>query len=168
MGHFGVLKTHDVPEFMTYRRSRHLGACRVLAFCVCNAPQLPPPHLPPPAATMSSAVGSPAPPQAVSPGVEALETYRKKDTSKIIVRFKAVGNAPIMKQNFYKITASNRFQAVIQFLRKELGWKAGDPLFTYINLAFSPAPDDTVANLFKLFQTEGHLIVNYSSTAAWG
>lgn len=33
-----------------------------------------------------------------------------------------------MKQNFYKITASNRFQAVIQFLRKELGWKQGDPL----------------------------------------
>ena len=46
----------------------------------------------------------------------------------VVVRFKAVGNAPIMKQNFYKITAANRFQAVIQFLRKELGWKAGDPL----------------------------------------
>ena len=46
----------------------------------------------------------------------------------VVVRFKAVGNAPIMKQNLYKITASNRFQAVIQFLRKELGWKQGDPL----------------------------------------
>ena len=76
-----------------------------------------------------------------------------------------------MKQNFYKITASNRFQAVIQFLRKELAWKPGDPLvrgilfrcnmtlnqalldemqFTYINLAFSPAPDDTVLNLYKV------------------
>jgi hypothetical protein len=66
-----------------------------------------------------------------------------------------------MKQNFYKITASNRFQAVIQFLRKELGWKASDPLFTYINLAFSPAPDDTVSNLFKSFATDNHLIVNY-------
>ncbi|EIN05618.1 APG12-domain-containing protein [Punctularia strigosozonata HHB-11173 SS5] len=93
--------------------------------------------------------------------LDALETYKKKDPSKVIVRFKAVGNAPIMKQNFYKITASNRFQAVIQFLRKELGWKAGDPLFTYINLAFSPAPDDTVSNLFKSFSTDGHLIVNY-------
>ncbi|CCM03456.1 uncharacterized protein FIBRA_05589 [Fibroporia radiculosa] len=99
---------------------------------------------------------------------EALETYKKKDAVKVVVRFKAVGNAPIMKQNFYKITASNRFQAVIQFLRKELGWKAGDPLFTYINLAFSPAPDDTVSNLFKSFATDGHLIVNYSTTAAWG
>jgi ubiquitin-like protein ATG12 len=79
----------------------------------------------------------------------------------VVVRFKAVGNAPIMKQNFYKITASNRFQAVIQFLRKELGWKSSDPLFTYINLAFSPAPDDTVSNLFKSFATDNHLIVNY-------
>ncbi|KAG1724026.1 putative ubiquitin-like modifier [Suillus lakei] len=100
--------------------------------------------------------------------LQALDTYKKKDPSKVVVRFKAVGNAPIMRQNFYKITASNRFQAVIQFLRKELGWKAGDPLFTYINLAFSPAPDDTVSNLYKSFATEGHLIVNYSTTAAWG
>ncbi|EDQ99863.1 uncharacterized protein LACBIDRAFT_255963, partial [Laccaria bicolor S238N-H82] len=86
----------------------------------------------------------------------------------VIVRFKAIGNAPIMKQNFYKITSSNRFQAVIQFLRKELGWQASEPLFTYINLSFSPAPDDTVANLFKSCGTDGHLIVNYSTTQAWG
>ncbi|KAG8760050.1 Ubiquitin-like protein [Ceratobasidium sp. 428] len=100
--------------------------------------------------------------------LDALQLYGKRDASKVVVRFKAVGNAPIMKQNFYKITASNRFQAVIQFLRKELGWQPTDPLFTYINLAFSPAPDDTVANLFKCFATDGHLIVNYSTTAAWG
>ncbi|KAF8597492.1 autophagy protein 12 [Ceratobasidium sp. AG-I] len=100
--------------------------------------------------------------------LDALQLYGKRDGSKVVVRFKAVGNAPIMKQNFYKITASNRFQAVIQFLRKELGWQPTDPLFTYINLAFSPAPDDTVANLFKCFATDGHLIVNYSTTAAWG
>ncbi|KAF8500121.1 ubiquitin-like autophagy protein Apg12-domain-containing protein [Gautieria morchelliformis] len=110
----------------------------------------------------------PNPMTSKGPAIDALETYRKKDSSKVVVRFKAVGNAPIMKQNFYKITAANRFQAVIQFLRKELGWKAADPLFTYINLAFSPAPDDTVANLYKCFSTDGHLIVNYSSTAAWG
>ncbi|EIM83856.1 APG12-domain-containing protein [Stereum hirsutum FP-91666 SS1] len=100
--------------------------------------------------------------------LEALETYRKKDPSKVVVRFKAVGNAPIMKQNFFKVTVSNRFQAVIQFLKKELGYKTSEPLFTYINLAFSPAPDDTVANLYKSFATDGHLIVNYSTTAAWG
>jgi hypothetical protein len=52
----------------------------------------------------------------------------------VVVRFKGVGNAPIMRQNMYKITATNRFQAVIQFLRKELGWQGGEPL---VRLCFS-------------------------------
>jgi ubiquitin-like protein ATG12 len=55
--------------------------------------------------------------------------------SLVVVRFKAVGNAPIMKQNFFRVTVSNRFQAVIQFLRKELGWKAGEPLVSTFLLA---------------------------------
>ncbi|KIK51777.1 hypothetical protein GYMLUDRAFT_115807, partial [Collybiopsis luxurians FD-317 M1] len=83
--------------------------------------------------------------------LKALQTYRKKDGEKVIVRFKAIGNAPIMKQNFFKITSSNRFQAVMQFLRKELGYKGLGPLMissffqhTYINLAFLPAPDGSV------------------------
>lgn len=91
-----------------------------------------------------------------------------------------------MKQNFYKITSSNRFQAVIQFLRKELGWQAGEPLvshsfcffvethdvfiiyvkFTYINLAFSPAPDDTVSNLFKVGLLFVYVHLDVSSTAS--
>jgi ubiquitin-like protein ATG12 len=94
----------------------------------------------------------------ITEALQALDTYKKKDPSKgwsalrsysvgssmliktfgfrhdltVVVRFKAVGNAPIMKTNFYKITASNRFQAVIQFLRKELGWKSGDPLVSLL------------------------------------
>ncbi|GAA5971605.1 hypothetical protein JCM8115_001027 [Rhodotorula mucilaginosa] len=99
---------------------------------------------------------------------EALEASQEKDMSKVVVRFKATGNAPIMKQNFYKITASNQFRTVTAFLRKELGWKPSDPLFVYINSAFAPALDDTVANLYKSFGTENHLLVNYSSTQAWG
>ncbi|CAG8477577.1 16842_t:CDS:2 [Funneliformis mosseae] len=80
----------------------------------------------------------------------ALEKYKKKDAAKVIVRFRAIGNAPILKQNLYKISASNKFQAVIQFLRKELNYKASEPLFLYINSAFSPAPDEIVANLVKM------------------
>ncbi|KAF9514576.1 hypothetical protein BS47DRAFT_1328776 [Hydnum rufescens UP504] len=120
---------------------------------------------------MSDFPVSPARPHSslpAEPALEALAAYKRRDGSKVIVRFRAVGNAPIMKQNYYKITASNPFQTVIQFLRKELGWKPTDPLFTYINMTFSPAPDDTVNNLFKCFATDGHLIVNYSTNAAWG
>ncbi|CAD6571196.1 MAG: hypothetical protein TREMPRED_000197 [Tremellales sp. Tagirdzhanova-0007] len=98
----------------------------------------------------SAAGHSPPPPepslaasQILDPNaLAALEHYKLKDTSK--------SSAPIMKNNVFKVTAGNRFQAVIVFLRSQLGLKQGDPLFTYINAAFAPAPDDTVGNLFKV------------------
>ncbi|SAL95884.1 hypothetical protein [Absidia glauca] len=96
---------------------------------------------------------------------ELVTSLKAKDTSKVIVRFSAIGNAPILKQSYYKITGSNKFQTVIQFLRKELKYQGSDPLFLYINSAFSPAPDEIVANLYK---ASGHLIINYCTTAAWG
>ena len=93
---------------------------------------------------------NPEPSEQFEEALKALDSYKKKDPSKgptsrcildsswlgltyfiVIVRFKAIGNAPIMKQNFYKITSSNRFQAVIQFLRKELGWQASEPLVSF-------------------------------------
>ncbi|GAA5883855.1 hypothetical protein JCM16303_007416 [Sporobolomyces ruberrimus] len=95
-------------------------------------------------------------------------TPQPKDIAKIIVRFKATGNAPIMKQNLFKITASHKFQAVHGFLRSQLQLKPSDPLFLYINSAFAPAPDDLVSSLLASYGTEGQLIVNYSSTQAWG
>ncbi|KAF9209697.1 hypothetical protein BGZ49_002128 [Haplosporangium sp. Z 27] len=61
----------------------------------------------------------------------------------------AIGNAPILKQKMYKITASNKFMAVITFLRKEINYGDSDPLFLYVNRAFSPSPDEVVQNLFK-------------------
>ncbi|GAA6061167.1 hypothetical protein JCM10212_005753 [Sporobolomyces blumeae] len=86
----------------------------------------------------------------------------------VVVRFKGTGNAPIMKQNLYKISASHKFQAVIAFLRTQLNFKPSDPLFLYINSSFAPAPDDLVSSLFACFGTDNQLIVNYSSTQAWG
>ncbi|SJX63860.1 probable Autophagy-related protein 12 [Sporisorium reilianum f. sp. reilianum] len=114
----------------------------------------------------AATISSTATPSAAAP--QALEQYKKRNSSKVVVRFKAIGNAPIMKNNHFRITAFNRFQAVTVFLRKELNFKPTDSLFLYINASFSPAPDDTVGNLFRCFGTEGHLIVNYSTTAAWG
>ncbi|CAO1631962.1 unnamed protein product [Jaminaea pallidilutea] len=118
---------------------------------------------------------SPAPPpqqssHSYSPAaLQALSTHTAKDPSKIMVRFKAIGSAPIMKNNNFRVTAFNKFQAVILFLRKELGSApGGGSLFLYINNSFSPSPDDTVGNLFRCFGTDGHLIVNYSTTPAFG
>ncbi|ODN78700.1 ubiquitin-like protein ATG12 [Cryptococcus amylolentus CBS 6039] len=114
----------------------------------------------------SSTVGTHA--NSKSASLDALDEYKKKDPAKVVVRFKSIGSAPIMKNNVFKATAGHKFQAVIMFLRQQLGTKKEDSLFTYINAAFAPAPDDTVGNLYKAFGTEGHLIVNYSNTQAWG
>ncbi|KZV75714.1 autophagy protein 12 [Peniophora sp. CONT] len=99
---------------------------------------------------------------------QALDLYKRKDATKVVVLFKAVGNAPVMLRNDFNISASNPFQAIVVFLRKHIGWRVQDPLFTYINQSFAPAPDDNVGNLYRAFSTNGRLIVNYSTLAAWG
>ncbi|CAD6585826.1 MAG: hypothetical protein CYPHOPRED_003311 [Cyphobasidiales sp. Tagirdzhanova-0007] len=98
-------------------------------------------------AKSSSQVGSTLSPEALS----ALEVYKQRDITKgISTSAPPTGSAPVLKQKFRKITASEKFQTVIQFLRKELNWKKQDSLFLYINAAFSPSPDDTVGNLYKV------------------
>ncbi|GAA6005024.1 hypothetical protein JCM11491_002311 [Sporobolomyces phaffii] len=108
--------------------------------------------------------------RAPSEATQAPKDVAKGVTSSLtfIVRFKATGNAPIMKQNLFKISASSKFQAVHAFLRQHLKTKPSDALFLYINSSFAPAPDDVVSSLFASYGTEGQLIVNYSSTQAWG
>jgi ubiquitin-like protein ATG12 len=49
----------------------------------------------------------------------------------VVVKFKSIGSAPIMKTTVFKVTASNRFQAVIVFLRGQLGFKPTDPLVSF-------------------------------------
>ncbi|RKP08598.1 ubiquitin-like protein Atg12, partial [Thamnocephalis sphaerospora] len=86
----------------------------------------------------------------------------------VVVRFRAIGNAPIMRQNLFRISASHRFQAVILFLRRELHLKPHESLFLYVNSAFAPAPDEVVAGLHRCFSVDGQLIINYCTTPAWG
>ena len=43
-----------------------------------------------------------------------------------------------MKNNVFKITGSNKFQAVIVFLRGQLGLKEGDPLVRRPPMALWP------------------------------
>ncbi|KAG9076636.1 hypothetical protein FS749_011553 [Ceratobasidium sp. UAMH 11750] len=104
----------------------------------------------------------------MSTPLDALEISGKQESTRVIIQFKAVGNAPIMKKNEYGISSSQPFQAIVKFLRGQLGLNPGDPLFTYINLSFAPTPDEKILNLFKSFAVDGKLIVNYCPTAAWG
>lgn len=84
---------------------------------------------------------------------------------KVVVLLKATGDAPILKQNKFKITASDRFEKVVGFLSNQLGKKQ---IFVYLNSAFTPSYDETVANLYSWYGVEGKLVVNYALQQAWG
>lgn len=84
---------------------------------------------------------------------------------KVVVLFRATGDAPIMKQSKFKIGGTEKFAKVIDFLRKQLH---RETLFLYINSAFSPTPDENIWDLFENFGIDGKLVVNYACSMAWG
>ncbi|CAI9098057.1 OLC1v1034617C1 [Oldenlandia corymbosa var. corymbosa] len=84
---------------------------------------------------------------------------------KVLIYFKATGDAPILKDSKIKASGSNRFVKVIDHLCRQL---RRETLFVYINSAFSPNPDELVIDLYKNFGVGGKLVVNYASSMAWG
>ncbi|KAI9827669.1 MAG: Ubiquitin-like protein [Phylliscum demangeonii] len=87
---------------------------------------------------------------------------------KITVRFKAVGSAPILTKQVYKISAGQRFETVVKFLRSRLRCAETEAVFLYVNSVFAPGLDEGVGNLFECFKTDDQLIVAYSITPAFG
>ncbi|KAJ7701610.1 ubiquitin-like protein Atg12 [Mycena olivaceomarginata] len=65
-----------------------------------------------------------------------------------------VGNTPVLKQKLMKGAATSYFQDAVRNLKKKLGMKAGEPLFTYINSLFAPAPEEVLGNLYNSFGTQ--------------
>ena len=86
----------------------------------------------------------------------------------VIVLFKATGNTPILKQNKFKISAGQRFQYLIDFLRRQLKLCSDEQLFLYVNSAFAPAPDEALESLFRCFNSDNMLVINYCLNVAWG
>jgi len=87
---------------------------------------------------------------------------------KVTIMFKNTGNAPPLKQKIFKLTATHPWKTVQNFLRKQLKFKDSDTLLLFVNSTFQPSPDEMVSDLYKCFQNNGKLIVNYCTTAAWG
>ena len=123
----------------------------------------------------------------------ALQEAGGFEKPKVNVRFKAVGSAPILKQQVYKISATQRFEAVVIFLRKVLKVRREDSVFLYVNSTFAPSMDEVVGNLHRVSasmrlkwteletremvanelqcfrnQTDDQLVVAYSLTPAFG
>lgn len=70
---------------------------------------------------------------------------------KVVVRFKPVGgSAPPLKQELSKISASQRFEFVVLYLRRKLQVAPTDSVFLYVNSTFAPALDEIVGNLHRV------------------
>ncbi|KAJ6941838.1 ubiquitin-like protein ATG12 isoform X2 [Populus alba x Populus x berolinensis] len=76
-----------------------------------------------------------------------MATESPSSSRKVIVLLKATADAPILKQNKFKILGTDKFAKVIDFLSRQLHRES---MFVYINSAFSPNPDELVIDLFNV------------------
>nr|A1CTJ1.2 RecName: Full=Ubiquitin-like protein ATG12; AltName: Full=Autophagy-related protein 12 [Aspergillus clavatus NRRL 1] len=98
----------------------------------------------------------------------ALADAEAVDTGKVTVRFQPLPSAPILKNRVFKISASQKFETVVKFLRKKLDCKDTDSVFCYVNSVFAPGLDEGVGGLWRCFKVDDQLIVSYSMTPAFG
>lgn len=56
----------------------------------------------------------------------------------VIVRFKAIGNAPLLKQTKFKITSTESFQTIMDFLRRQLKFQPHESLVSNLLVIIPP------------------------------
>ncbi|KAJ5383606.1 Autophagy-related protein 12 [Penicillium concentricum] len=98
----------------------------------------------------------------------ALADVESIDSGKVTVRFQPLPSAPILKNRVFKVSASQKFETVVKFLRKKLDCKETDSVFCYVNSVFAPGLDEGMGGLWRCFKTDDQLIVAYSMTPAFG
>ncbi|KAM7188612.1 Ubiquitin-like autophagy protein Apg12 domain containing protein [Naviculisporaceae sp. PSN 640] len=100
---------------------------------------------------------------------EALAAAGEFPQEKVVVRFKPVGAAPALRREVVKVLSTNKFEAIVAYLRKALKVQDTESVFLYINNTFAPALDEVVGNLWRCFKdSENKLIISYSTTPAFG
>ncbi|KAA8913315.1 ubiquitin-like autophagy protein Apg12-domain-containing protein [Sphaerosporella brunnea] len=101
-------------------------------------------------------------------GRAALDAALHPQPTKVTLKFKAMGSAPVLNKDSYKIKTSQRFENVVVFLRNQLDLGPDVSLYLYVNFSFMPALDENVGNLWASFKTGEELIINYSLQSAFG
>lgn len=88
---------------------------------------------------------------------------------KVVVLFKATGDAPILRQNKVKVRADATFAELLAHLTKST---RAERAFAYLGAAFAPRYDATIGALCDGYGERndegGKLVVFYSTTPAWG
>ena len=69
---------------------------------------------------------------------------------KVTVRYQPLPSAPILKNRVFKVSASQKFETVVKFLRKKLDCKDTDSVFCYVNSVFAPGLDEGMGGLWRV------------------
>jgi len=72
------------------------------------------------------------------------------ERDKVVVRWKPVGSAPPVRHLRSKISATQKFEAVVLYLRNQLRVRDSESVFLYVNSTFAPALDEVVGNLHRV------------------
>ncbi|KAK2836863.1 Ubiquitin-like protein [Arthroderma sp. PD_2] len=99
---------------------------------------------------------------------QALAEIEELDNRKVTVRFLPMPSAPILQSKVFKVSASQKFETIVRFLRKKLGCKDTDSVFCYVNSVFAPGLDEGIGGLWRCFKSDDQLIISYSMTPAFG
>ncbi len=91
-------------------------------------------------------------------------------SQKVTIRFQPLPGAPAPNPKWaaVKVSASQKFESVVSFLRKKLGVKGENGLFVYVNKVFAPGLDEGVGGLWRCFKIDDELKVSYSLAPAFG
>ncbi|CBJ33065.1 Autophagy-related protein 12 [Ectocarpus siliculosus] len=86
---------------------------------------------------------------------------------KVKVHFKPIANAPILRKSKFQVNSAWNCSELEASLRSMLQISDTTPLFLYCNSAFEPSPDQSLSDLYKCFNVNKELLMNYSITEAW-
>ncbi|SCU83865.1 LAME_0C07052g1_1 [Lachancea meyersii CBS 8951] len=84
---------------------------------------------------------------------------------KLHIKFQAIGAVPQVSPQTAQISSSQPFSVLITFLKKKLKVAT---VHCYVNNSFSPAPQQSVGDLWMHFKVKDELIVNYCKGVAFG
>mmetsp|Transcript_34370 Transcript_34370/g.70884 ORF Transcript_34370/g.70884 Transcript_34370/m.70884 type:complete len:123 (+) Transcript_34370:579-947(+) len=110
-------------------------------------------------------------PPAAEEGVQAAAPAGKKVEDKVRILVKNVGNAPILKTTEFSASASSAFSRVIQHIQNKIRTSEMHKdavVHLFINQSFAPSPDEQLGDLYKCFQMDGKLVIDYALMEAWG
>lgn len=84
------------------------------------------------------------------PLLPSVTAFPLNSCNAVTVRFHALPATPALRQPRFKISSSQRFEAVVRFLRRKLALQDHESVFCYVNSVFAPALDEGVGNLWRV------------------